>query len=146
MFIGACAGSTGGGIKCARILLLFKTLRREIRESIHPRSVHVVKLDGQVVEDRVLHKAHVFLAAYLLTLAGGILLVSIDNFSFTTTTTAVIACLGNIGPGLDLVGPLGNFSIFSPLSKLVLSLCMIIGRLEIFPILVLFSQNAWKRS
>ncbi len=146
MFIGACAGSTGGGIKCARVLLLFKTLRREIRESIHPRSVHVVRLDGQVVEDRALHKAHVFLAAYLLILAGGILLVSIDNFSFTTTVTAVIACLGNIGPGLDLVGPLGNFSIFSPLSKLVLSLCMIIGRLEIFPILVLFSQNAWKRS
>ena len=146
MFIGACAGSTGGGIKCARILLLGKSLRREIRGTIHPRSVHVVKLDGQVVEERVLHKTHVFFAAYLLTLAGGVLLVSIDNFSFTTTVTAVIACLGNIGPGLDLVGPMGNFSIFSALSKLVLSLCMIIGRLEIFPILVLFSQNAWKRS
>ena len=106
----------------------------------------MVKLDGQVVEDRTLHKTHVFFAAYLLTLAGGILLVSIDNFSFTTTSTAVIACLGNIGPGLDLVGPMGNFSIFSALSKVVLSLCMIIGRLEIFPILVLFSQNAWKRS
>ena len=146
MFIGACAGSTGGGMKCARVLLLFKSLRQEIHETIHPRSVHVVKLDGQVVEDRALRKAHIFFAAYLLILALGILLVSLDNYSFTTTTTAVIACLSNIGPGLDLVGPMGNYSIFSDLSKLVLSLCMIIGRIEIFPILVLFSRNAWKRS
>lgn len=146
MFVGACAGSTGGGVKCSRVLLLFKSLRQEIRQTIHPRSVHVVRLDGQVVEDRALHKAYVFFAAYLLTLAGGVLLVSIDDFSFTTTFTSVITCLGNCGPGLDLVGPLGNFSSFSPLSKLALSLCMIIGRLEFFPILVLFSQNAWKRS
>lgn len=146
MFVGACAGSTGGGMKFARILLLFKNLRREIRETIHPRSVHVVKLDGQVVEDRVLRKTHIFFAAYALILAVGILLVSLDNFSFTTTSTAVISCLSNIGPGLDLVGPMGNFSIFSDLSKLVLSLCMIIGRIEIFPILVLFSRSAWKRN
>ena len=146
MFVGACAGSTGGGIKCARILLMFKSLRREIRQAIHPRSVYVVKLDDQVVEEPVLQKAHVFFAAYLLILASGILLVSIDNFSFTTTFTAVVACLSNIGPGLDMVGPMGNFSIFSNLSKLVLSLCMIIGRLEVFPVLILFSRNAWKRS
>ena len=146
MFIGACAGSTGGGLKCARVLLLLKNLRREIHELIHPRSVHVVKLDGQVVEERVLHTVHVFFSAYLLILACGVLLISLDNFSFTTTVTAVISCLGNIGPGLELVGPMGNFSIFSSLSKLVLSLCMIIGRLEVFPILILFSQNAWKRS
>lgn len=146
MFIGACASSTGGGLKCARVLLLLKNLWREIQELIHPRSVHVVKLDGQVVEERVLHTVHVFFSAYLLILASGVLLISLDNFSFTTTVTAVISCLGNIGPGLELVGPMGNFSIFSNLSKLVLSLCMIIGRLEIFPILILFSQNAWKRS
>jgi trk system potassium uptake protein TrkH len=106
----------------------------------------VVKLDGQVVEERVLRTVHVFFAAYMLILAAGVLLVSLDNFSFTTTSTAVISCLGNIGPGLDLVGPMGNFSIFSPLSKLILSLCMIVGRLEIFPILVVFSKNAWRRS
>ncbi len=146
MFVGACAGSTGGGIKCARILLMFKSLRREIRQAIHPRSVYVVKLDDQVVEEPVLQKAHVFFAAYLLILASGILLVSIDNFSFTTTFTAVVACLSNIGPGLDMVGPMGNFSIFSNLSKLVLSLCMFIGRLEVFPVLILFRRNAWKRS
>ncbi len=145
MFVGACAGSTGGGIKCARILLLFKNLRREIRETIHPRSVHVVKLDGQVVEDRVLRKTQIYFAAHLLILAVGILLVSLDNFNFETTTTSVIACLSNIGPGLDMVGPMGNYAAFSDLSKLVLALCMIIGRLEIFPILILFSRNAWKR-
>lgn len=145
-FVGACAGSTGGGIKCARILLLFKGLRREIREIIHPRSVHVVKLDGQVTDEKSLQKTHLFIAAYLVILAAGILVVSIDNFSFSTTSTAVITCLSNVGPGLDLIGPMGNFSIFSDLSKVVLSLCMILGRIEIFPILVLFSQNAWKRS
>lgn len=146
MFVGACAGSTGGGMKCARVLLLFKSLRKEVRQAIHPRSVHVVKLDGQVVDDNSLRKTLVFLAAYMILLAGGILIVSLDNFEFTTTSTAVISCLSNIGPGLNLVGPMGNFSIFSPLSKLVLSLCMILGRIEIFPLLVLFSQNAWKRS
>ena len=146
MFMGACAGSTGGGIKCTRVLLLFKNLRREIHKIIHPRSVHVVRLNGQAVEEPVLNTAHIFLAAYLFILAGGALLVSLDNFSFTTTTTAVISCLSNIGPGLDAVGPMGNFAAFSPLSKVVLSLCMVIGRIEIFPILVLFSKNAWKRS
>jgi trk system potassium uptake protein TrkH len=146
MFLGACAGSTGGGLKCARVLLLLKNLRRELQGLIHPRSVHVVKLDGQVVEERVLHTVHVFFAAYLLILASGVLLISLDNFSFTTTATAVISCIGNIGPGLDLVGPMGNFSIFSVFSKLILSLCMIIGRLEIFPILILFSKNAWSRT
>ena len=146
MLVGACAGSTGGGIKCARIVLLFKTLRRELHLIIHPRSVRIVKLDGRVVEERVLHTVHVFLASYLLILAIATLVISLDNFSFTTSVTAVIACLSNTGPGLDLVGPMGNFPPFSPLSKVVLSLCMIIGRLEIFPILILFSKSAWKRS
>lgn len=146
MLVGACAGSTGGGIKCARILLIFKGLRREIHEIIHPRSVHVVKLDGQVTDEKSIQKTHLFLAAYLVILVAGILLVSIDNFSFTTTATAVITCLSNVGPGLDLVGPMGNFSIFSDFSTVILSLCMILGRIEIFPLLILFSRNAWKRS
>lgn len=146
MFVGACAGSTGGGMKCSRVLLMFKSLRREIRYAIHPRSVHVVKLDNQAVEERDLQRSHVFLAAYMLILAVGILIISLDNFSFTTTSTAVITCLSNVGPGLDVVGPMGNFSVLSDLSKLVLSLFMIVGRLEIFPVLVLFSRNAWKRS
>ncbi len=146
MFVGACAGSTGGGIKCSRILLMLKSIHREIRQAIHPRSVRVVKLDNQVVEERDLQKSHAFLAAYMLILSIGILIISLDNFSFTTSATAVITCLSNVGPGLDVVGPMGNFSIFSNFSKLILSLLMIIGRLEIFPILILFSRNAWKRS
>lgn len=146
MFIGACAGSTSGGMKCSRILLLAKSIIREVRQAIHPRSVYVVKLDGQVVDERDLRRCHAFFASYMFILVCGILIISLENFSFTTTVTSVIACLSNVGPGLDLIGPMSNFSVFSGLSKLVLSLLMVIGRLEIFPILVLFSRNAWKRS
>ncbi len=146
MFIGACAGSTGGGMKCSRVLLMLKSLRREINQAIHPRSVHVVKLDGQVVDEPVLQRAHVFIATYLILLLCGTLLISLDNLSMTTNFTAVLSCLSNIGPGLDQVGPLSNYSLFSDFSTLVLSLLMVIGRLEVFPILILFSRSAWKRS
>ena len=146
MFIGACAGSTGGAIKCSRMLLLFRCIRREIRQVIHPRAVHVVKLDGHVVEESALRSVHIFFSAYMLITLGATLLVSVDNYSFGSTFTAVVACIGNIGPGLELVGPMGNYASFSLFSKSVLSLCMIVGRLEIIPILVLFSGNAWKRS
>lgn len=146
MFCGACAGSTGGGVKCSRILLLFKSIGREIRLILHPRSVGVVRLDGHVVEEKVLHTVLVFLGAYMLIAFGASLLVALDNFSFATTFTAVVACIGNIGPGLEMVGPMGNYSMFSGFSKLVLTLCMVIGRLEVFPILVLFSRSAWTRN
>ena len=146
MFVGACAGSTGGGIKCSRILLLLRAIRREIRQVIHPRSVNVVKLDGRVVEEDTLRSVYIFFAAYLFITLGATLLISVDNNSFGTTFTAVVACIGNIGPGLEAVGPMGNFSFFSDFSKLILSLCMIIGRLEVLPVLVLFSGSAWKRS
>lgn len=145
MICGACAGSTGGGVKCSRVLLLFKNLGRELKQIMHPRSVNVVKLDGRVVEEKVLHTVMVFLSAYMLIAFGAVLVISLDNYSFGSTLTAVLACIGNIGPGLELVGPMGNYAAFSPLSKLTLSLCMVIGRLEIFPILVLFSRAAWQR-
>lgn len=145
MFIGAMAGSTGGGIKCSRVLLLFRCLKREIGRVIHPRSVTVVKLDGKTVEEDALRSTMNFLAAYLIIIFVAGMVVSLDNFSFGTTFTSVVACISNIGPGLEAVGPMGNYAMFSPLSKIVLSLCMIIGRLEVFPILVLFSKNAWKR-
>ena len=145
MLCGACAGSTGGGMKCSRILLLLKCVRREIRQILHPRSVSVVKLDGRVVDEKVLHTVMVFLGTYMLIAFSAMLVVALDDFSFGTTFTAVVACIGNIGPGLELVGPMGNFADFSPFSKVVLSMCMIIGRLEIFPILVLFSKSAWQR-
>ena len=146
MFIGACAGSTGGAIKCSRALLLGRCIKREIRQVIHPRAVNVVKLDGRIVDETALRSVQIFFAAYIFITLGATLLVSVDNNSFGTTFTAVVSCIGNIGPGLELVGPMGNYAFFSGFSKLVLSLCMIIGRLEVLPILVLFSGNAWKRS
>ena len=146
MFIGACAGSTGGAIKCSRVLLLGRCIKREIRQVIHPRAVNVVKLDGRVVDESGLRSVHIFFSTYILITLGATLLVSLDNYSFGTTFTAVVSCIGNIGPGLELVGPMGNYSLFSGFSKLILSLCMILGRLEVLPILVLFSGNAWKRS
>ena len=146
LLCGACAGSTGGGIKCSRILLLFRCLRREIRQIIHPRSVSVVKLDGKVVPENTLHSVVLFISCYFLISFAAALTVSLDNFSFATSFTAALTCMSNVGPGLDVVGPAGNFSAFSGMSKIVLSACMVIGRLEIFPILVLFSRGAWKRT
>lgn len=145
MTCGACAGSTAGGMKCSRVLLLIKCIRREIRKILHPRSVNMVRLDGKVVEEDVLHTVMIFLGTYMLIACTASLVVSLDNFSFTTSLTAVLACISNAGPGLEQVGPMGNFFLFSPLTKLTLSLCMIVGRLEIFPILVLFSKSAWQR-
>ena len=146
MFIGACAGSTGGAIKCSRLLLLFRSIRREIRRVIHPREVHVVKLDGHVVDEDTLHSVHIFIAAYILITLLAVLLVSLDNFSLGTNFSAVVSCIGNVGPGLEDVGPMGNYAAYSGFSKFVLSMCMIIGRLEVLPVMVLFSVNAWKRS
>ena len=146
MFVGACAGSTGGAIKCSRVLILLRCIHREIRQVIHPRAVNVVKLDGHVLEESSLRSVHIFFSAYIFITLGATLLISVDNFSFGTTFTAVVSCIGNVGPGLEMVGPMGNYSAFSLFSKTVLSLCMIVGRLEIIPVLVLFSGNAWKRS
>ena len=146
MLVGACAGSTGGGIKCSRILLLLRSARREIHSIIHPRSVSVVRLDGEPVSETALRSTHCYFIIYLFTIFVAALIVGLDDFSFGTTFTAVVTCISNVGPGLETVGPMGNFSGFSALSKLVLSFCMIAGRLEMFPIFVLFSRNAWKKS
>ncbi len=142
---GACAGSTGGGVKCSRIVLLMRSLRRNIRQIIHPRLVEVVKLDGKVVEEKTISEVNIFLASYFCLAFGGALIVSLDNFPFSDTLTAVMTCLSNVGPGLGSVGPTGNFSAFSSVSKLVMSLLMVVGRLEILPILVLFSRRAWRK-
>lgn len=145
-FIGACAGSTGGGIKCGRILILIRSARREVRSIIHPRAVSVVRLDGTTVSEGAIHTAQCYFIVNLFLVFGMAIVVGLDNFSFGTTFTAVITCISNVGPGLELVGPAGNFSAFSVLSKLVLSFAMILGRLEMYPILVLFSGSAWRRS
>ncbi len=146
MFIGACAGSTGGGMKCSRILVILRTIKAQVRSIIHPRAVSVVKLDGAPLSDSTVRTIYTYFATYIFITFVSALVVGLDNFSFGTTLTAVITCISNVGPGLEAVGPMGNFSAFSPLSKIILSFDMIIGRLEIFPILVLFSRSAWKRS
>lgn len=145
MFIGACAGSTGGGIKVSRLMILVKSGRRDIRKAINPRSVETVKLDRHTVEEPVVKSVSVFFGMYMLVLALSAILISIDGHDMVTTFTSVIACLGNIGPGLGDVGPAGNFADFSVLSKLVLSFDMLAGRLELIPMLMLFSPYAWSR-
>ena len=145
-FIGACAGSTGGGIKCSRILILIRSAAREVRSIIHPRAVSVVRLDGAPLPEATLHTTQCYFIINLFLVFGAAVVVGLDNFSFGTTLTAVITCISNVGPGLELVGPAGNFAAFSVLSKLALSFLMVLGRLEMYPILVLFSRSAWKRS
>lgn len=146
MFCGACAGSTGGGIKCSRVLILLRSIRREIHRIVHPNSVEVVKLDGKVVEEDTVRSILVFVGCYFLVILSAALIISLDGYSYTVSFTSALTCVSNVGPGLELVGPAGNFSTFSSLSKLVMSLCMIIGRLEIFPILILFSRQSWRRA
>ena len=144
MLIGACAGSTGGGIKVARVMLLFKSLRRNIRQVLHPNKVQVVRNNGRVVEESVLDTTNAYLAAYVVIIVVSAILISLDGFSIGTNLTAVLACFNNIGPGLEMVGPTGNFGHFSDLSKVVLSIDMLAGRLEIFPMLVLLTRSTWR--
>ena len=145
MFCGACAGSTGGGIKIGRILLIGRAARCEIRRMSRPRTVNRVMVNGKAVDDETLRGSLIFFFLYILMLILGTLLISVDGFDTTTNFTAVLSCLSNIGPGLGLVGPMGNFAMYSIFSKIVLTAAMLIGRLEIFPILILFSPSLWKR-
>ena len=144
MVVGACAGSTGGGLKVARLLLLLKGVKRNIRRMLNPRRVEVVRNNGTVVDEKVLDNTNAYLAAYVVIIFVVFLIISLDGFSVATNFSAVLCTFNNIGPGLEAVGPTCNFSIYSPLSKLVLSWAMLAGRLEIFPMLVLFSRSTWK--
>ena len=144
MVIGACAGSTGGGIKVARVLLIFKSLRRNIRKILNSRKVMVVRNNGRAVDEKVLDNTNAYLAAYVIIVIITYLLISIDGFSIGTNLSAVLACFNNIGPGMEAVGPTLNFSCFSDFSTVILSIAMLAGRLEIFPILVLLSRSTWK--
>ena len=143
MLLGACAGSTGGGFKCGRALLVLKGLRRSVRQIVHPGKVEVVRVNGRAVEEKVLENTNAYLAAYALIIVASFFFVSVDGFSVTTNLSAVLACFNNIGPGFEMVGPTCNFSGFSVFSKLVLIMDMLAGRLEIFPILILFSRTTW---
>ncbi len=146
MLLGACAGSTGGGLKCIRLLILLKGLRRNIRRVIRPNDVRVVKSNGQTMDEKIVESTNAYLSAYVIILVISFMLVSLDNFSTTTNISAVISCFNNIGPGLEAVGPVCNFSGYSTFSKLVLIFDMLAGRLEIFPILLLFSRATWRRA
>ena len=145
MVIGASAGSTGGGIKCIRVLLLFKILRRNIRQILNPQKVMVVRNNGKAVDEKVLANTNAYLAAYVVIIIISTLLVSLDGFGFETNLSAVLACFNNIGPGMAAVGPTCNFAAYSIFSKIILSVNMLAGRLEIFPILVLLSRSTWMR-
>ncbi len=145
MVVGASAGSTGGGLKVSRLLLLMKSLVRNIRQMLNPRKVEVVRNNGAVVDEKILENTNAYLAAYMIILFSVFAIISLDDFSIGTNLSAVLACFNNIGPGLEAVGPSCNFSGYSDLSKIVLSWAMLAGRLEIFPILVLFSRKTWRR-
>ena len=146
MFVGACAGSTGGGMKVARVLLLMKAGRRSVKRMLRPRSVSQVHMDGGTVSEEVIQNTYSYLALYMGIMVLSVFLIALDEFSLETNATAVIACLNNIGPGLDMVGPIGNYAAFSWHSKLVLTFDMLAGRLELFPMIMLFVPLAWKRT
>lgn len=145
MFIGASAGSTGGGLKVSRVLLLMKSIRRTIRKALHPRRVQPVYMDGRAVSEEVCDNVNAYLAIYCVILVLSFAIISVDGFSIGTNFSAVASCFNNIGPGFELVGATQNFSIYSDLSKIILSLDMLLGRLEIFPLLLLLSPDTWSR-
>ncbi len=145
MIVGACAGSTGGGMKCARVLLLFKNLKRNIARILHPQKVQVIRVNGKTVNEQTMSNTGAYLAAYIIIILVSTLLLALDGLSLETNLSATLACFNNIGPGLDAVGPTCNYALYSPLSKCVLILDMLAGRLEIFPILILFDLHAWRR-
>ena len=145
MFVGACAGSTGGGIKVARIIILGRTSICDMRRMLHPNAVSNVRFEGRPLGEKNVRSVHLFLTVYCIVFVLSVLLVSLDQFDLITTFTAVTACFNNIGPGLEVVGPMGNFSAFSAPAKLLLSFDMLAGRLELFPMLLIFATSIWKR-
>ncbi len=145
MLFGSCAGSTAGGIKSIRILALFKSLLYEIRRIIHPNSIQTIKIDGKSLDNDTLKSILIFFFAYTIIIIFAVILVSLDNLDFMTSFSAVIATISNIGPGFESVGPMGSFADFSALSKIVFTACMIIGRLEVLPVLVLFAPSTYKK-
>lgn len=146
MFVGGCAGATAGGIKVSRLLILMRSIKKEIEHLIHPRSIRRIRLNGSIISDETAKNVESFLIAYLLIFIISLIIVFADSYDFTTSFSAVLSMMGNVGPGLNKVGPTGNFGIFSPLSKIVLIFDMMAGRLEVFPMLVLLYPATWRKS
>lgn len=144
MVIGGCAGSTSGGIKVSRFIIMAKTCKKSIKKLIHPKSVNVITANDKALDTDTAHGVANYMLIYILILMFSALLISLNNFPFETSFTAVVTCFNNIGPGLGMVGPMGNFSEFSVLSKIILGLDMLLGRLEIYPLLMIFSPSNWK--
>jgi trk system potassium uptake protein TrkH len=145
MFVGACAGSTGGGIKVSRILILCKSIKKEFSGIVHPQEIRKIRLNDQPVAHNALRSTNVFLSIHILMLVLSTLVISIDGQNFTTNFTAALTTLNNMGPGLDMVGPAGNFAFFSIPSKLMLIFNMLAGRLELFPMLLLLYPGTYKK-
>lgn len=145
MFLGASAGSTGGGLKCARLLILLKAIRRNIKQVVHPKMVRVVRVNGQAMDDRIISNTTAYFAVYILIMVISLVIVSLDGFAFGDSVSAVVSCFNNIGPGFGAFGATMNYGGASVLSKITLIFDMLLGRLEIFPILILFSANTWKK-
>ena len=143
--IGACAGSTGGGFKFSRALIVIRNARNELNYIVHPKAVKRVYMDGHSVEGTTVKSVSAYLGIYVITFIVSTLIVALDNFDFQTTVTSVIATLNNIGPGLGMVGPMGTYSQFSSLSKFVLMFDMLAGRLELLPIFIILKPKTWKR-
>lgn len=146
MFAGACAGSTGGGIKISRIVIAYKNIKNEIENFVHPKSVRIIKMEGKKVSNEVVRSVNTYLVLYFAVFVISVLLISLENFSFETSFTSVAATLNNIGPGLDQVGPMENFAKFNPFSKCIFMLDMLAGRLELVPMVILFSPWIWRRN
>ena len=145
MVVGACAGSTGGGMKVSRILIAIKSVGRELKRLLHPKSVNIVKVNGKKVSNETLQGVYMYIIAYVAIFIVSVLLISLNNFDFATTFSGVLTTINNVGPGISAIGPIENFSKFTDFSKIVFSLDMLIGRLEIFPFLVLFHPDLWRR-
>ena len=145
MLIGACAGSTGGGAKVIRIIVMFKSAARSIRRALHPAAVKLIHIDGEVHDDDTADSVNTYMSLYFIILAIVTLLVSVDGMSFESSFTAALSCLSNIGPGLGAIGPACNFGGLSVFSKIVLTFTMLVGRLEIYPMLMLFVPSVWRK-
>jgi trk system potassium uptake protein TrkH len=143
MFIGGCAGSTAGGFKIARVVMLFKTIRRELQKLLHPRAVATIRLDGKRVDEKTISSLGSYLAIYALFFCVVVFILGFDAFDLETNISVAASCVNNIGPGLGAAGPAASYALFSPFSKVILSLTMLFGRLEIYPMLILLSPATW---
>ena len=146
MFCGACTGSTGGGLKVGRIMILVKTFIREFRRAVNPRRVKCIKLDGAIIDKEIVSTTSVYFVVYIFLIAFSTFLIALDNFDMTAAVTSTISCINNIGPGLSNTGMISHFADFSDFSKVILTADMLIGRLEIFPMIILFMPATWRKS